>query len=138
MPSVLWAYRTTSRVSTKETPFSLVYGAEALIPVEIGALSPRVVPLVEEENSQALREGLDLLDEHRETAAIRLASYQQRVANYYNSRVRDRLMSEGDLVLRKSQITNALKEDGKFRANWEGPYRIRCKIGPNTCALKTL
>ena len=79
-----------------------------------------------------------MLDEHREAAAIRLASYHQRVVNYYNSRVRDRPMSEGDLVLRKSHITNALKEDGKFKANWEGPYRIRYKIGPNTCVLETL
>ncbi|XP_019242378.1 PREDICTED: uncharacterized protein LOC109222474 [Nicotiana attenuata] len=41
LPQVLWAYRTTSRSSTGETLFSLVYGAEALIPVEVGELSLR-------------------------------------------------------------------------------------------------
>nr|XP_009803536.1 PREDICTED: uncharacterized protein K02A2.6-like [Nicotiana sylvestris] len=35
LPEVLWAYRTTSKSSTGETPFSLVYGFEALIPVEM-------------------------------------------------------------------------------------------------------
>nr|XP_033512193.1 uncharacterized protein LOC117276897 [Nicotiana tomentosiformis] len=36
LPGVLWVYRTTTKSSTGETPFSLVYGAKALIPVEIG------------------------------------------------------------------------------------------------------
>jgi len=33
---VLWAYRCTPQSSTNESPFSLVYGADAMIPVEIG------------------------------------------------------------------------------------------------------
>lgn len=35
MPSVLWAYRTTPRSPTDETPFSLVYGMEEVIPAEV-------------------------------------------------------------------------------------------------------
>nr|XP_009796312.1 PREDICTED: uncharacterized protein LOC104242896 [Nicotiana sylvestris] len=38
---VLWAYRTTPKSSTGEIPFSLVYGSEALIPVEVGDLSAK-------------------------------------------------------------------------------------------------
>ncbi|XP_075515460.1 uncharacterized protein LOC142550107 [Primulina tabacum] len=36
LPSVLWAYRTTPRAPTEETPFNLVYGSEAVLPVESG------------------------------------------------------------------------------------------------------
>ena len=39
MPNVLWAYRTTTRTSTRETPFRLTYGIEAMIPVEVGVTS---------------------------------------------------------------------------------------------------
>ena len=39
LPQVLWAYRTTPHSSTKESPFRLTYGTEAVIPVEIGELS---------------------------------------------------------------------------------------------------
>ena len=39
LPKVLWAYRTTSRTSTGETPFSLAYRVEAMIPVEVGVPS---------------------------------------------------------------------------------------------------
>uniref|UniRef100_A0A2N9FX15 Uncharacterized protein n=1 Tax=Fagus sylvatica TaxID=28930 RepID=A0A2N9FX15_FAGSY len=36
LPNILWAYRTTARTPTGETPFRLTYGTEAVIPVEIG------------------------------------------------------------------------------------------------------
>ncbi|GKB78110.1 reverse transcriptase domain-containing protein [Tanacetum coccineum] len=35
-PNVLWAYRTTARAGNGCTPFSLVYGSEAVLPPEIG------------------------------------------------------------------------------------------------------
>ena len=41
-------------------------------------------------------------------------------------------------MLRKTVITNALREEGKLRPNWEGPYRIRRMLGPNTGVLQTL
>ena len=36
-PEILWAYRTTARSTTGETPFSLAYGYEAMVPVELGS-----------------------------------------------------------------------------------------------------
>ena len=41
LPGVLWAYRTTARSTTRETPFSLAYKNEAMVPVEIGSGSLR-------------------------------------------------------------------------------------------------
>ena len=35
-PHVLWTYQTIPRRSTRETPFSMTYGAEAVIPLETG------------------------------------------------------------------------------------------------------
>ncbi|XP_070002493.1 uncharacterized protein [Nicotiana sylvestris] len=51
---VLWAYRTTTKTSTGETPFSLVYGAKALIPVEIGDPSTRYTQATEESNEEEM------------------------------------------------------------------------------------
>ena len=36
LPYVLWAYHTTPRRSIGETPFSMNYGSEAVIPLETG------------------------------------------------------------------------------------------------------
>ena len=42
LPFALWAYRTSFRTSTRATPYSLVYGMEAVLPVEIEMSSLRV------------------------------------------------------------------------------------------------
>ncbi|KAL0439122.1 UNVERIFIED_CONTAM: hypothetical protein Slati_2395200 [Sesamum latifolium] len=55
LTSVLWAYRTTPRGSTRESPFSLVYGTEAIIPAELGISSHRVMNFSEECNKNLLR-----------------------------------------------------------------------------------
>ena len=116
----------------------MVYGTDALIPVEVDLESPRVQAFQEGENSERLRENLDMIDELRDKAVTQLAAYQRRVSSYYNERVKPREFREGDLVLRKTVITNTLREEGKLRPNWEGPYRIQKMLGPNTCVLQTL
>ena len=35
VPIIVWAYHTTPKSTTRETPFTLVYGLDAMIPVEI-------------------------------------------------------------------------------------------------------
>nr|XP_009791715.1 PREDICTED: uncharacterized protein LOC104238909 [Nicotiana sylvestris] len=62
-----------SKTSTEETPFSLVYGVESLIPVEIGEPSTRYNQATEESNEEEIRVNLDLLEERRETTLIRMA-----------------------------------------------------------------
>ena len=42
LPEVLWAYRTTRKSATQETPFTLAFGTETVAPVEIGLKSPRI------------------------------------------------------------------------------------------------
>ena len=42
LPFALWAYRTSFRTSTRATPFSLVYGMDTLVPIEIEMRSLRV------------------------------------------------------------------------------------------------
>ena len=54
LPSVLWAYRTTPRRSTRETPFSQTYGAEAVIPVEVNLCNARVSEFSPAENSKLM------------------------------------------------------------------------------------
>ena len=65
LPEVLWAYRTTQKSVTRETPFALAFGTEAVAPVEVGVKSPRVELASEEQNDEALRLNLELLDERR-------------------------------------------------------------------------
>ena len=68
LPSILWAYRITARTPTKETPFRLIYGNEAVILAEIGLTSYKVDNHDEARNDEAIRLQLDLVDEVRAIA----------------------------------------------------------------------
>ena len=65
LPGVLWAYKTTVRTPTGETPFKLAYGSEAVIPAEVHMANHRVMKYQDEENEEQLRFNLDLIDEVR-------------------------------------------------------------------------
>ena len=50
LPKVLWAYRTTTRVPTKETPFRLTFGTKVVIPVEVGLTNIQIKAYEEQRN----------------------------------------------------------------------------------------
>ncbi|KAL5551203.1 hypothetical protein UlMin_001379 [Ulmus minor] len=138
LPLVLWSYRTSFRATTGETPFSLAYGVEAVIPIEISLPTFRVDNFDEESNDVLLALATDLLEEKREISQVRAAALQQTIARYYNSKVKLRRFVKGDLVLRKVFLNTKEKGVGVLGPNWEGPYRVRAIIRPGTYELETL
>ncbi|GJZ89875.1 reverse transcriptase domain-containing protein [Tanacetum coccineum] len=96
---VLWAHRTMIKSSKGETPFSLTYGAEAVIPVEIGMLTLRTTEVDMIKNNEALGINLDLLEKKREQAAIQEARSKAKMEKYYNARVRSISFRLGDLCI---------------------------------------
>ena len=124
LPNVLWAYKTTTRTPTGETPFRLTYETEAVILVEVGVTSTRRAAFSEEGNEDELQINLDYLDEVREKASSRMEKYRQKMAEYYNRRVKLKQLEIGDLVLRKVSIATKDPNQGKLGPTWEGPYRV--------------
>ncbi|RVX07557.1 hypothetical protein CK203_025150 [Vitis vinifera] len=124
LSGVLWAYRTTPGWPTGNTPFTLAYGMDAVIPTEIGLPTIRTEAAKQDDASMELGRNLDWADEVRESAAIRLEDYQQRASAHYNRKVRPRSFKNGTLVLRKVFENTAETGVGKFQANWEGPYIV--------------
>ena len=74
--SILWAYRTTARTPTGETPFRLTYGSEAVIPTYVGLTSYRVHNHDKSKNDEAIRLQLNLVDEVRAAVEQRLTWYR--------------------------------------------------------------
>ena len=60
---VLWTYQTMPRRSIGETPFSMTYGAEAVIPLETGFLTLRMSSFTPSNNNELLGKSLDLIEE---------------------------------------------------------------------------
>ncbi|XP_021996225.1 uncharacterized protein LOC110893423 [Helianthus annuus] len=96
-----------SKTSTGETPFSLVYGSEAVIPTEIGLPSPCLTAVTTINNEAECRLDLDLLEERREIARIKEAKYKTQLERYYNARVRICTFTRGEYVFRDNEASNA-------------------------------
>jgi hypothetical protein len=134
LPCVLWGNRTTPIRDTGETPFFLVYGAEACLPPEIILGSSRVQSFDESMQEQLRREDVDLIDEHRWQAAIRNARYNQALRPYHQRFVHSRELRIGDLVLRR-----VLNQEGlyKLSPSWEGPFKVMEVCRPGCVNLAT-
>ena len=124
----LWAYRTTARGPTKSTPFFLVYGCEAVVPIEIQLPSLRVViaeKIVDDQNAKLRLQEQESLDEKKLAAKQCIGIYQARMADSFDKKVRERAFKKGDLVLeiRRPMILTH-KSKGKLEPKCEGPYVI--------------
>ena len=100
----LHAYQTVVRMSTKATPFSLVYGMEAVLPIEVEIPSLRVLMEIELEEAkwiQARYDQLNLIEEKRLKALCHGQLYQKRMMRAHDKKVRPQQFREGDLMLKK-------------------------------------
>ena len=88
LPHVLWTYRTTPRKSTGETPFSMTFGSEAVIPLENSFPTMRSSVFTSDENNELLKKNLDLIEKRRENAMVQLAYYQHKLKQGYDMSVK--------------------------------------------------
>ena len=80
-------------------PFNLMYGIKVVIPIKVGLISLRREFFDEQSNDNQLKLNLDCLDEVKDQASQRMAKYQQKMAKYYNQRVKLKRFNIGDLGL---------------------------------------
>ncbi|GJW70034.1 reverse transcriptase domain-containing protein [Tanacetum coccineum] len=135
LPACLMAHRTMIKSSNGETPFSLTYGTEVVIPTEIGMPTLRTAKIDKAKNNEALGINLDLIEERREQAAIQEAKSKKKMEKYYNSRVCGTSFKPGDMVYRSNEVSHA-KDEGKLGPKWEGPYDVKESLGKGAYKLK--
>jgi hypothetical protein len=75
VPSVLWSLRTTPNRLTCFTPFFMVYGAEAVLPIDLQYGSPRVRSYQLDTAEEGRKDAIDLLEESGDTTIVRSAGY---------------------------------------------------------------
>ena len=100
----LRVYRTSVRTFTGATPYSLVYGMEAVLPTKVKISSLRILSqteLLEVEWACSRYEQLNIIDEKRMTAMCHGQLYQRCDKRAFNKKVRPRVFEEGNLVLKK-------------------------------------
>jgi hypothetical protein len=120
LPSVLWALQTNVNRATRDTPFNLVYGADAVLPPEIYLESARVAHFDPEHQVEARELDSNMLEERHNTTLVNVWKYQESL-KYYNKSVVQRELNISDLVLKKDIRS---RDKHKFSSPWEGRFII--------------
>jgi hypothetical protein len=101
LSEALWAYRISRHGAIKVTPFELVYGQEAVLPVEVNLYAYRLV----KQNDLSVVMYYDLMmDNIDEVTDIRLKALKEiekdkaRVTKAYNKKVKSKSFQMGELV----------------------------------------
>ena len=88
LPQVLWTYQTTNWTAIDESPFSMAYGIEVIVPSEIGEPTFQTTRFDSLLNDQGLALTLDLLEIKRDKAQLWMVVNQKAAARSYNPRVK--------------------------------------------------
>ena len=116
----------------------MMYGAEAVIPLENGFPTMRTNTFTSDGNDKLLKKSLDLVEERRENAMMQLAYYQHKLKQDYDMNVKLSPSAPGDLILRKVLGNTKNPAWRKLGQNWEGPYRITSVAGIGAYYLEDL
>jgi hypothetical protein len=124
--SALWAYRMSVKTATGFSPFQIVYGLEAFLPIECQIPSLKLVVQLLPDTSP-LEERLvhlEKLDEQCHDVSLANEAHKHKVKCQYDRSVHPRVFSEGDLVLVYDQDKDPLGA-GKFKPMWFRPFIVK-------------
>uniref|UniRef100_A0A2N9FCC3 Integrase catalytic domain-containing protein n=1 Tax=Fagus sylvatica TaxID=28930 RepID=A0A2N9FCC3_FAGSY len=114
LADTLWAYRGSTKTATGFTPFSLVYGTDAISPTELLVPSPRILHGMDLEAdadicAEARVADLEGLEEARELAQARSLRYHQKLADAYEKTLQTRIFAKGQNGAEERWITGYYK-----------------------------
>jgi hypothetical protein len=126
LASALWAYRTAQKITTKRTPFYLVYGMDSIMPVEFDIPTYRISTTERLDPEESLSPRLHDLDKLEEDRLLSLdETYKQQLFRKlkYDSKMKPVKLQEGDWVLVYDSRHKKFK--GKLHTRWLGPFKVR-------------
>jgi hypothetical protein len=124
---------------TGHTPFKLVYGQEAVVPLEFLIPSLRVAAITQMTERGAVQERLDQLlsmEEDRILAGFHQQVQKARDKAWHDRHIKRKMFKEGDLVFLYD--SKALQHPGKLRMHWLGPYEVKVVTDGGVVQLKDL
>jgi hypothetical protein len=142
LSEALWAHRISRHGATKVTPFELVYGQEAVLPVEVNLAALRFArqnDLSAEDYNCLMMDNLDEIADKRMMALKDIEKEKLRVARTYNKKVRFKDFQIGDLVWKVIlPVGSKSRKFGKWSPTWEGPLRVVRIVPSNSYLVETL
>jgi hypothetical protein len=123
----------------EHTPFRLVYGQEAVVPLEFLVPSLRVAVITNMTEQGTVQDKLNQMMIMEEDMI--LAGYHQQVQKardkgWHDRHIKRKNFKEGDLVLMYDN--KSIQHLGKLRMHWLGPYKVKLFIDGGVIQLKDL
>ena len=140
LPFALHGYRTSARTSTGETPYSLVYGMEVILPIKVQIPSLRIMKdegLNEDDWIQTWFDQLNLIDDKRLVVVYHGQIYQKWMIKAFNKKVRRQVYQADDLVIKRIILPQGDLR-GKWTPTYEGPSVIKSIFSGGAVILTTM
>jgi transposase InsO family protein len=122
----LWADKVTCKKSIGTSPFKLVYGTEAIFPVQLALPVAKFLQETDSEPSDLTRRIHNLveLQQNREHLLEKIELHQKRIKESFDKKVKSNVFKTGDLVLKWDATRQEKGKHDKFEALWTGPFVI--------------
>jgi hypothetical protein len=141
LSEALWAHIISKHSATKVSPFELVYGQEAVLPVEISLNAVRFARqnnLIVVDYYNSMMDNIDEVTDKRVIALRAIKKDKIMIARAYN-KVKAKSFQVGDLVWKTIlPLRNEDRKFGKWSSSWEGLYKVKQVISGNAYLLQTL
>eukprot|EP00253_Pinus_taeda_P010386 PITA_10386 len=139
LKDALWAYRITWKNTTGFSPYQLVYGKEALLPIEFQIQTYRLavelgLDLTETQQQRIME--LNQLDEHHQQAIEHTTLVQQQRMKWHDRYIKIKKFHKGDWALLFDSKFKDFK--AKFTTHWLGPYEIEEIFDNGAVKIKTI
>ena len=136
----LWADRVTIKKSTRNSPFKLVYGTEAVFPIQLILPVAKFLQTENNEEEDMAKRITHLAEIHqiREQLVEKSATHQKKIKEAFEKRRKSDNFQVGDLVLKWDALKETKGNHGKFDAFWTGPFIISYIQWNNTFMLKSM
>jgi hypothetical protein len=142
LSEALRAHRISRHGATKVTPFQIVYGQEAVLPVEVNLGAYRLAKqnnLSVESYYALMMDNIDEVTDKRMDALEEIEKDKRRVARAYSKKVKAKSFQVGDLVWKTIlPIGSKSNKFVKWSPSWEGPYKVVKICSGNSYMVETL
>jgi hypothetical protein len=142
LSEALWAHRTSSHGAIKVTPFELIYGQEAVLPIEVSLQNLRIIEqdyLSAKGYTELMMDKVDEAPESWLKALEEIEKEKVKIAKAYNKRVVEKLFQVGDLVWKTILPLGAWSgKFGKWSSSWKGAFRVIRVVSGNAYFMEDL
>jgi transposase InsO family protein len=135
--AALFAYRTNQNSTTKYTPFKLLYGREAILPMDLQGSENQSNEAMDSQLQRHIKFITEDFQNIRTNAQQNITKAQGKQKQYHDQGIKLEKFNIGDKVLLYESAKAKVHGD-KFREKWTGPYYIHDINGSGAYKLRTM